>query len=453
MNRIIVFAKAPAPGRVKTRLCPPLSPKQAAALYAAFVKDTLEAAGKTGEAEVTVAYDPGDAPPRLDWLGLPTPPRVFLQQGGTLGERLAHAFDHAFSDGAAKVVVIGSDSPHLEPGTLRTAFQLLNQKDVALGPAEDGGYYLVGLRQPNASIFKGILWSSASVFSETAMRIKAAGLSLGLLPPLTDVDTAADFARLRQQLKVSASPPCSATRQALKDLLLAALFLFLPLTAAAAETLSLLPSSPELDSEGLPKGWEPLTFKKIDRHTRYEWTAPEHAVHAVSSSAASGLIYRLDLDPARFPVLRWRWLVPQAMRKGDELSKAGDDYAARVYVTFRYDPSRAGAGMRFKYGIAKKLYGEYPPHSGINYIWANRLPKGGSTPNPYTDRVMMLAVRSGDADAGKWLSEEHNVLDDYRRLFKEDPPRLAGIAVMTDTDNTGSQAEAWYADIELSSAP
>lgn len=222
---------------------------------------------------------------------------------------------------------------------------------------------------------------------------------------------------------------------------------------ASAETLSLLPSAPELTADGLPGHWEPLTFKKIKRHTRYEWSPSERAVHAVSSAAASGLIYRLDQDAARLPILRWRWKVSRAIAKGDEKSKAGDDYAARIYVTFRYDPSKAGRGTRFKYGLVKTLYGEYPPHSGINYIWANRLAKGESTPNPYTDRLMMLAVRSGDAEGGRWHDEQRNILEDYRRLYKEDPPPLAGIAIMTDTDNTGSRAEAWYADIELSSAP
>lgn len=208
-----------------------------------------------------------------------------------------------------------------------------------------------------------------------------------------------------------------------------------------------------MSAEGLPEHWEPLTFKKIKRHTRYEWSIQERAVHAVSSAAASGLTYRLEQEAAKLPILRWRWRVPRAIAKGDEKSKGGDDYAARIYVTFRYDASRVGRGTRFKYGLIKKLYGEYPPHSGINYIWANRLPKGESTPNPYTDRLMMVAVRSGAEEAGQWLSEQRNILEDYRELYKEEPPPLAGIAIMTDTDNTGSEAEAWYADIELSSAP
>lgn len=234
--------------------------------------------------------------------------------------------------------------------------------------------------------------------------------------------------------------------------LLPALGLILLPVHSPAETRSLLPSSPVLGSGGLPLNWEPLKIKKIDRLTCYDWSPRERAIHAVSSASASGLIYRLDHSAADFPLLRWRWRVPRAIPGGNEKSKAGDDYAARLYVTFRYDPAKAGRGTRIKYGLAKKLYGEYPPHSGINYIWANWLPKGEATPNAYTDRVMMLAVRSGDSEAGDWITEERNILEDYRRLFAEDPPPVAGVAIMTDTDNTGSQAEAWYADIELSSA-
>lgn len=216
-----------------------------------------------------------------------------------------------------------------------------------------------------------------------------------------------------------------------------------------ALALLLLSTAAAPGAGGLPAGWEPLTFKRVERRTEYRWDAASGVLHARTEGGASGLIRRLDADAARAPLLRWRWKVAGVLPKGEERSKKGDDYAARVYVTFRYDPARAGPGTRLKYGIARRLYGEYPPHSGINYIWANRLPRGESVPNAYSDRVRMVAVRSGGGEAGRWLSEERDVLADYRALFGEDPPPIAGIAVMTDADDTGGSAEAWYAGIGL----
>ena len=195
-------------------------------------------------------------------------------------------------------------------------------------------------------------------------------------------------------------------------------------------------------------GWEPLLFKKVPRATAYSFA--DGAIHAVSSDAASGLIRRLDGSAAERPMLRWRWKVAAPLAHADARAKRGDDFAARVYVTFRYDPSRAGLGLRTKYGLAKALYGEYPPHAGIAYVWAGQEPAGSDWPNPFTGRVRMLAVRSGAADAGAWVAERRDLLDDYRRLFGEEPPPLAGVAVMTDTDQTGAQAEAWFSDISLS---
>lgn len=177
-----------------------------------------------------------------------------------------------------------------------------------------------------------------------------------------------------------------------------------------------------LSSAAALSGWEPHSFSRIKRRTAYAWEAP--ALHAVADRSASGLIHRYEGKVEDRPILRWRWKVAGALPGGDETRKSGDDYAARVYVVF---------GRR-----------------AINYIWANKLPKGASTPNPYTKRVMMVAVRSGDAEAGRWLSEERDVLADYRALFGKEPPPYEGIAVMTDADDTGGRAEAWYADITLS---
>jgi hypothetical protein len=202
----------------------------------------------------------------------------------------------------------------------------------------------------------------------------------------------------------------------------------------------------------LPGGWSPLTFDKIPRHTRYSVVedAGRTVLKAWSDRSASGLIHALEADARRFPVLRWRWKVENTLRHGDVTRKAGDDYPARIYVAFAYDPARASLVQRIKYEALRLIYGAYPPHAGLNYIWDTRSPLGTMVPNPFTDRVRMFVVESGDANVGNWREYERNIYEDYKRAFGEEPPMISGVAVMTDTDNTGESATAYYGEISLS---
>lgn len=205
---------------------------------------------------------------------------------------------------------------------------------------------------------------------------------------------------------------------------------------------------------GLPKGWKPLAFRKIPRQTAYtlEQEDGNWFVKAVSSASASGLLKEVQVDLRKTPVLAWRWKIEHVLKKADARIKAGDDYAARIYIAFRYDPEKASLWQRAKYGAAKALYGAYPPGAAINYIWDNKLPAGMVVDNPYTDRVKMVAVESGGEKAGRWVSESRNVLRDYQMTFGGDPPPLQFVAVMTDTDNTGESAVAYYDDLAFLSA-
>jgi len=207
------------------------------------------------------------------------------------------------------------------------------------------------------------------------------------------------------------------------------------------------PSAPE----ALPDGWKPLTFRNIAATTRYT-IVPDGAgfvLKAESRAAASGLYRPVDLAPTAYPILAWRWKVENVLAKGDARRKEGDDYAARIYVAFQHDPEAATLWEKTRYGTYKLFYGKYPPKAVINYIWANRLPRGAAIDNAFTDRAKMIAVQSGPQEIGRWLGEERNVYEDYRRLFGQEPPRIAGIAVMTDTDNTGESAVAYYDQIVL----
>ncbi len=209
--------------------------------------------------------------------------------------------------------------------------------------------------------------------------------------------------------------------------------------------------SAEAPGEGSPSDWQPLTFKKIERHTRYRLVRLDGdvVVEAVSNAGASGLTREIRIDPKEFPIVEWRWRVSNLLTKGDPTRKDGDDYPARLYITFAYDPGRVGFLDQAKYQAAKLLYGAYPPYAGINYIWEGRAPKETILPNAYTDRVRMVVVESGPGRLQQWVRVERNIVEDYRKAFGEEPPMISGVAIMTDTDNTGESAAAHYGDIRF----
>ncbi len=191
--------------------------------------------------------------------------------------------------------------------------------------------------------------------------------------------------------------------------------------------------------------WEPLTFPKIERHSRYRVEEKDGAfvLRAESEASASGLVSKATIDVYEYPELSWRWKVDNIYSNTDVLSKGGDDYPIRVYVLFEYDPDKASFGQRVQYRAARLIYGEYPPHSTLNYVWASVADAPDMYPNPFTDRARMIPLRRGDAQVGEWVEESVHILKDYRRAFGEDPPREARIAIMNDSDNTGEASVSW----------
>ena len=165
------------------------------------------------------------------------------------------------------------------------------------------------------------------------------------------------------------------------------------------------------EPDALPAGWEPLTFTKVPRATRYRVVrdGERWVLEARSEASASALYRPLDLDLHAHPRLTWRWKVGNVLVGADARTRKGDDYAARVYVAFRYDPARATAWERAKYGTYRLLYGSYPPRAAINYVWDNRLPVGTALDNAYTDRARMIVVRSGPTEVGRWITETRDV--------------------------------------------
>jgi hypothetical protein len=206
-------------------------------------------------------------------------------------------------------------------------------------------------------------------------------------------------------------------------------------------------------TENLPASWEPLTFSKIERHTDYSLVnaGDTVVVKAVSNQSASGLTRAISIDPAKYPVIQWQWKVDNILQKGDVTHKDGDDYSARIYITFALDPDRAGYLERLKHGAAKVIFGQDVPYRAISYIWGSNSPAGTMVANPYTDRVMMFVVEGGDEKVRQWVTEKRNIHKDYKQAFGEEPPMISGVAIMTDTDNTRESAIAWYGDIIFTS--
>lgn len=226
--------------------------------------------------------------------------------------------------------------------------------------------------------------------------------------------------------------------------------LFLPavLSAQTPAVLEVGKFSAAMEGSTLPDGWKPLTFPKVPKHTAYTLVKDGSAVvvKAVSNVSASGLTKEVRIDPREYPIVRWRWKVENLLKASDVTTKEGDDYPARLYITFEYDPDKVGFGRKAKYKAGKLIFGDIPI-AAINYIWDTKAPQGLFLDNAYTDFAKMIVVRSGAQGVGTWVEEERNIYEDYQKAFGGEPPMINGVAIMTDTDNTKESAVAYYGDI------
>jgi rSAM/selenodomain-associated transferase 1 len=200
-SAVSIMAKAARQGQVKTRLCPPLSPPQAAELYRCFLLDKIAQVNALTEAMPVISYSPADA---RAWFEPLTPAHFTLvpQLGNDLGARLLSTFERLFHLGYTQVLAIDSDTPTLPTVFLAHALEHLARPatDVVLGPTEDGGYYLIGLRQPYPQLFANMPWSTTHVLPETLRRSAAEGLQVTCVEAWFDIDTPADLARLTASL-------------------------------------------------------------------------------------------------------------------------------------------------------------------------------------------------------------------------------------------------------------
>ena len=183
-------------------------------------------------------------------------------------------------------------------------------------------------------------------------------------------------------------------------------------------------------SSGDLDGWEEQVFKGRTRYELVPGSEGKTVLRALSEGTASGLTKKIEIDPRRRPRLAWSWKTSRPLPPADVHRKSGDDSAARVYVVF---PGR------FLWNTLS-----------LCYIWASALPRGEFIPSAYAGRnVYVVAVESGEERAGEWAAEERDVAADFERCFGREMPPVGAVGIMTDTDDAGGRAEAWYGDIEF----
>lgn len=198
-NALIIFAKAPVPGHVKTRLESHLSKEECASLHESFITDTVRLSMEVAGADIFLACHPDAGHPFFQDISADYGVRLTVQKGDDLGERMDNAIKDLLAMGYKKVVIIGSDSPDLPPEYVKVGFERLDSSDMVLGPSMDGGYYLIGGRK-GLPVFSGIPWSSSEVFEMTLERAGKNGITFSVLKEWYDIDTWEDLQRFRNSI-------------------------------------------------------------------------------------------------------------------------------------------------------------------------------------------------------------------------------------------------------------
>lgn len=230
-----------------------------------------------------------------------------------------------------------------------------------------------------------------------------------------------------------------------------ALALSLSCTAVGAQAATVWIGRFPAGESAIPEPWRVQQLDERIAPTQYALKAWDGvvAVEALAERSMALLGRPLDIDLEATPHLCWLWRVDAPLATADMRTKAGDDYAARVYVSFRVAPEALGFGTRAKLALARTIYGDQVPDAALNYVWDNRQPVGTFMPNAYTDRTRMIVLRSGAGDAGRWVMERRDVAEDFKRAFGALPAQLSGIALASDTDNTRERARAGFAEFRF----
>ncbi len=223
---------------------------------------------------------------------------------------------------------------------------------------------------------------------------------------------------------------------------------------AQADTLLVGVFSSLKAGAALPEHWQPLGVSSSTPRTRYTLVddGGTTVLRAEATASASGLSRNIKVNPAEFPVIKWRWKISNLLKGSDIRTKDGDDYPARVYVMFDYPLDKLSFGDRTKLRMARALYDPNLPAATICYVWDGKAPAGTIVPSAYTNLMRMVVVESGAGRVNQWLITERDVAADFKAAFGNNGdavPTITAVAIATDTDNTGESAIAFYGDISF----
>ena len=200
----------------------------------------------------------------------------------------------------------------------------------------------------------------------------------------------------------------------------------------------------------LPEGWRALLVPRVPP-AELALVRDEGAtvLRVRTQASAAAAAFALRGDARATPVLAWRWKIDRVVETADLRTRAGDDFAARVYVFFDVPEEDVPLFARVRIQLARVLYGTELPTAALCYVWDSREPVGTSAWSAYTDRVRVIVLESGSARAGRWVEARRDVAADFRAAFGRDAPAITGIAAGADTDQTGERATAWFGDFRL----
>lgn len=207
----------------------------------------------------------------------------------------------------------------------------------------------------------------------------------------------------------------------------------------------------DTDAAVLPSEWQIIQLEKNVPPTQYQLLQWD-GVHAIESQANRSMALlgrKVDVDLVSTPVLCWRWRVEEMIKKADMTRRQGDDYAARIYIAFSLPPEALSFTDKAALSIARAFWGNRVPDAALNYVWDNRQPVDTRMPNAYTKRAQMIVRRTGSTDMGRWVTERVDVRADVVRAFGSESARPVLVAIASDTDNTGEQTRAGFADLHF----